>query len=159
MYLEDGTTWLRYIRYADDFILGFAGTKREAIEIKEKIANFLKTIKLTLSEEKTLITNAREKRARFLNYEIATSWSNTRISKSRGGDRRAINGNIKLNVPADVVDKWKARVTKAGKVIQRAELLKRSDYDIVAMYEAQVQGLINYYELAHDGKYKMRNVQ
>jgi retron-type reverse transcriptase len=32
---------LRYCRYADDMLLGFTGPKAEAIEIKEKISNFL----------------------------------------------------------------------------------------------------------------------
>ncbi|MEM9824893.1 MAG: hypothetical protein AAF985_27665, partial [Bacteroidota bacterium] len=32
---------LRYCRYADDFILGFVGTKSEAREIKARISHFL----------------------------------------------------------------------------------------------------------------------
>ena len=60
---------LRYCRYADDFILGFSGPKTEAIEIKQKIQDFLNTLKLTLSAEKTLITHATTSRARFLGYE------------------------------------------------------------------------------------------
>jgi retron-type reverse transcriptase len=59
---------LRYIRYADDFALGFIGPKSEALEIKAKISVFLTTLKLTLSAEKTLITHAVEGRARFLGY-------------------------------------------------------------------------------------------
>jgi group II intron reverse transcriptase/maturase len=37
---------LRYIRYADDVLLGFDGPKKEAVEIKERLAVFLQTIKL-----------------------------------------------------------------------------------------------------------------
>ena len=33
---------LRYVRYADDWLLGFAGPRHEAEEIKEKIAAFLR---------------------------------------------------------------------------------------------------------------------
>ena len=51
------------------FILGFSGPKTEAIEIKQKIQDFLNTLKLTLSAEKTLITHATTGRARFLGYE------------------------------------------------------------------------------------------
>src|SRR2546425_13291456 len=58
---------LRYVRYADDFLLGFAGPMTEAKEIKDKITTFLGTeLKLTLSAEKTLITHANTDRARFL---------------------------------------------------------------------------------------------
>jgi hypothetical protein len=47
------------VRYADDTLLGFAGPKAEAEEIKERLAQFLRgEIKLELSPEKTLITQA-----------------------------------------------------------------------------------------------------
>jgi len=45
---------LFYLRYADDFLLGFAGTIAEARESREKLRKFLETLKLELSEEKTL---------------------------------------------------------------------------------------------------------
>lgn len=51
---------LRYVRYADDFILGFIGSMAEARDIKAKLEVFLReTLKLELSGEKTLITHAR----------------------------------------------------------------------------------------------------
>jgi len=50
---------LRYIRYADDFLLGFTGPRAEAEEIKQKLSEFLGTeLELTLSDEKTRITHA-----------------------------------------------------------------------------------------------------
>ena len=59
---------LRYCRYADDFLLGFVGTKEEAEEIKQRLSVFLKEeLKLELSEAKTLITHAKTETARFLN--------------------------------------------------------------------------------------------
>src|SRR5437016_2578099 len=43
---------LRYVRYADDFLLGYAGTRAEATAIKEKVATFLdRQLHLTLSAE------------------------------------------------------------------------------------------------------------
>jgi group II intron reverse transcriptase/maturase len=51
---------LRYLRYADDTLLGFAGPKAEAEQIKARLSQFLHDdLKLELSEEKTLITHAR----------------------------------------------------------------------------------------------------
>jgi retron-type reverse transcriptase len=44
---------LRYIRYADDFLLGFIGSKAEAQEIKEELGDYLATLGLTMSKEKT----------------------------------------------------------------------------------------------------------
>ncbi|MEU9247907.1 reverse transcriptase/maturase family protein, partial [Streptomyces sp. NPDC048385] len=62
---------LRYVRYADDILLGFSGPKAEAVEIKQRIGEFLRDeLKLELSTEKTLITHARTEKARFLGYDI-----------------------------------------------------------------------------------------
>jgi reverse transcriptase-like protein len=64
---------LRYVRYADDWALGFSGPRTEAEEIKREIRDFLQeTLRLELSEEKTLITHARTGAAKFLGYEIVS---------------------------------------------------------------------------------------
>jgi hypothetical protein len=64
---------LRYVRYADDFLLGFAGPEAEAKQVKEEIREFLRDeLKLEQSEAKTLVTHARTEKAKFLNYEVHT---------------------------------------------------------------------------------------
>jgi group II intron reverse transcriptase/maturase len=64
---DPGYRRLRYCRYADDTLLGFAGPKAEAEEIKQRLAAFLRDdLRLELSPDKTLITHARSQRARFL---------------------------------------------------------------------------------------------
>ena len=91
---------LRYVRYADDWLLGFAGPKHEAEEIKSKIATFLREeLKLELSQSKTLITHATSQAAHFLGYEIKAQHSNTKITRGR----RAVNGAIGLFVPQTVI--------------------------------------------------------
>src|SRR5713226_9805874 len=56
---DPGYRRLRYVRYADDFLLGLAGPKFEAEEIKARLGEFLRdTLKLELSKTKTLITHA-----------------------------------------------------------------------------------------------------
>jgi len=51
---------INYVRYADDWIVGVTGSNALAEEIKEKIGQFLKSkLNLTLSQEKTRITSAR----------------------------------------------------------------------------------------------------
>jgi hypothetical protein len=60
------------VRYADDWLLGFAGPKHEAEEIKSEIGLFLREkLKLDLSDAKTMITHATTKAARFLGYDPA----------------------------------------------------------------------------------------
>ena len=67
---DEGYHRLVYVRYADDFMLGIIGTKREAKEAKAKVGAFLQEMKLTLSNAKTKITHATKGRARFLGYDI-----------------------------------------------------------------------------------------
>ena len=49
-----------YVRYADDFVVLWNGTKAEAHAIKQEMGEFLRTMGLTLSEEKTKVTHTTE---------------------------------------------------------------------------------------------------
>ena len=136
---------LRYVRYADDFLLGLTGPKCEAEEIKLRLQQFLRDeLKLTLSSEKTLITHARTEKARFLGYEICVSHNN---DHKVNGVRKS-NGNVCLLVPADVIAKKLAKFTEAGRVIPRSDLINERPLDIVARYQAEWRGLVQYYQLA-----------
>jgi Reverse transcriptase (RNA-dependent DNA polymerase) len=104
---DPGYRRLGYVRYCDDFLLGFAGPKHEAEEIKAKIRAFLRDeLKLELSEPKTLITHAASQAARFLGYEIRTQRADTKITRGR----RMVNGKIGLFVPRDVIRERCARL-------------------------------------------------
>jgi len=137
---------LRYVRYADDFLLGFAGPMTEANEIKDRIATFLETeLKLTLSAEKTLITHAQTSRARFLGYEIRVQESPT---KHDDYGRRVGNGKVGMYIPEDVILAKRKRYMRDGKAIHRPELLNDSEYDTIVRYQGEYRGLVNYYGLA-----------
>jgi group II intron reverse transcriptase/maturase len=137
---------LKYVRYADDTLLGFAGPKSEAEEIKRTLGNFLRdTLKLELSQEKTLITHAATQPARFLGYDIIASFRNDRIS-SRG--QRDLNGNIRLRLPAEIVEKKRAQYKHKGKPLRRMRLASQTDYTILDTYQAEYRGLYQYYQLA-----------
>lgn len=136
---------LRYVRYADDFLLSFAGPKAEAEDIKARIAAFLRTeLHLTLAEEKTLITHPSD-RARFLGYEIGIQFSQTRFDSRR---RRTVNGKVGLYIPDDVIQTKRQDYPRDGKVMHRAELLNDSEYDIIVRYQGEYRGLVNYYGMA-----------
>ncbi len=142
---------LWYCRYADDFLFGLIGTKDEAENIKQRTRQFLSTIELDLSEEKTLITHAVTEKARFLNYEIGYMQADNCISMSKAGfTRRYANGKLWLSVPKDVIIRWTSKVCKGNKVKYRAGLMNISEYEIIRTYETELQGLINYYCLAHN---------
>jgi group II intron reverse transcriptase/maturase len=138
---------LHYVRYADDWLLGFAGPRQEAEEIKTAIAGYLRdNLKLTLSDEKTLITHASTEAARFLGYGIVNQQDNSMHT----AQRRSINGRIGLRVPASVVRKTCARYARKGKITHRTELLEDSDYSIVARYQQEYRGTVQYYLLAYN---------
>jgi len=119
---------LRYIRYADDELLGFTGPKAEAEEIKERLTRFLRDeLKLELSQDKTLITHARTRAARFLGYDIITQHG-TRLTRGR----RAVNGGIGLRVPPDVIKAKTAPYLKRGKPAHRSAWIKDDDHTIVS---------------------------
>lgn len=147
---------LKYIRYADDFILGFAGPKREAEEIKAKIAEFLQeTLKLDLSEEKTLITHGRNGKARFLGYDLQVGHNDT----YRSNNRRSVNAGIRLLVPDSVVTDHTKRYRLKGRTRRRPELLNDSDFAIVNHYQSRFRGLANFYQFAHDRSGKLSRLK
>lgn len=77
-------------------MVGIWGTKEYARGLREDIRDFLESLKLKLSMEKTLITNARTKRAKFLGTYVTKSWvKGTIMSKGTGSVKKRIPaGNI-----------------------------------------------------------------
>ncbi|HEL1628339.1 TPA: reverse transcriptase domain-containing protein [Streptococcus suis] len=139
---------LRYVRYADDFILGFTGSKAEAKAIKKQIGDFLNTkLSLELSQEKTLITHATGESAKFLGYEIKSQRVNDYIDNK---GRRSANGVIALFVPASVIESKCRQYMKNGKAIHRNNLLNDDDFSIVQTYQQEYRGLVQYYILAQN---------
>jgi group II intron reverse transcriptase/maturase len=144
---------LKYCRYADDFALGWTGTRQEAEEIKKKIQIFLQTLNLELSAGKTLITHATSQKARFLGYDISVIQDNNKLTKNKKTAQlisRTRNGKISLSVPQEIAKTWTNKLTRKGKPIHRAELINCSDYEIILTYGLEFQGLCNYYAMAHN---------
>lgn len=93
-----------------------AGPKAFAQELKTKIAKFLnEELKLELSQEKTLITNAAKGKAFFLGTEIqrisSVNGEIKRYKNSRGHPQRIPTSAVVMNAPiARIVD----RLVKRG---------------------------------------------
>jgi len=139
---------LRYVRYADDWLLGFNGPRAEAEEIKQALREFLREIlKLDLSEEKTLITHARTSAAKFLGYQVISQHADDKLDR-RG--QRQVNEMVSLRVPNAVIEQKCALHMRRGKPAQRSELLDDSDYSIVSKYQSEYRGLVQYYLLAQN---------
>ncbi|NTU80801.1 MAG: maturase [Chloroflexales bacterium] len=138
---------LRYVRYADDWMLGFIGPRHEAEEIKRRISAYLRTsLQLTLSEEKTLITHARTQAAKFLGYELVTQHADDKHNRRQ----RNVNGRIGLRVPLRVIEAQCARYMRNGKPMHRPELMVETDFSIVAHYQQVYRGVVQYYLLAQN---------
>ncbi|WP_421433005.1 group II intron reverse transcriptase/maturase [Solwaraspora sp. WMMB335] len=142
---DPGFRRLHCARYADDTLLGFAGPKAEAEQIKARLAAFLRDdLKLELSQEKTLITHARTQAARFLGYEITVHHNDRKVTRGR----RSANGVVGLRVPPAVIKAKSAPYLARGKPERRARLINDDDHTIVNTYAAEYRGIVQYYLLA-----------
>ncbi len=71
--------------------MGIWSGKAEAASLKKEIQEFLQSLKLELSEEKTLITNAGERSARFLGVLL-------KRRSNKGGRYTVKRGSGKMNL-------------------------------------------------------------
>lgn len=158
--MDESYRRLKYIRYADDFILGVIGSKEEAQRIKEDIKSFLSaSLALELSEEKTLITHT-GKSAKFLGYEITVTRDNHQRRDVRGCLRRTYGKRVRLNVSmATLRDKlleYGAMEIKLrnGKEVWkpkcRSGLIFNDDLEILDRYNRETVGFCNYYLIANN---------
>jgi AI2M/AI1M-like, HNH endonuclease/Type II intron maturase len=144
---DPGFRRLKYVRYADDFLLGFIGPRSEAEEIKLRLEVFLRDhLKLELSQAKTLITHARTGTARFLGYEVHTLHNDRKQTKGR----RSVNARIGFRVPKDVVEDKCQEYTEQGEPIYRPELMKERVFSIISDYQAEYRGVVEYYRMAYN---------
>lgn len=153
---------LTFVRYADDWLVGVCGTKQDCLELKAEIAAFLQSeLKLTLSEEKTLITHS-SKNVRFLGYDICVRRNQEvkghRMSSGTWRQSRSLHMKVALTIPhrekieSFLFAKGVIRQKPNGEFvpIHRPGLLNLSDSEIVEHYNAEARGLCNYYNLACD---------
>ena len=136
---------LHYVRYADDFLLGFAGSKQEAEEIKGLLTKFLQSrLKLDLSKEKTLVTHAYLDSPRFLGYEIE------RILEENTRNPNTGAREFKLGVSAKAVKERCELYKRSGKTVPVFELINLGDYKIVSLFHQRFSGCVQYYRFAHN---------
>jgi group II intron reverse transcriptase/maturase len=147
---------IRYIRYADDFIIGVNGSKKDCQQIKRQLSEFIsRNLKMELSEEKTLITHSNTY-ARFLGYGIRVR----RDSQLKQGGAthctmRTLNNKAEFCVPLnDKIMKFlfEKRVIRQVngqiKPIHRNSLLRSTVLEVVSAYNAELRGICNYYHMA-----------
>lgn len=148
---------IKYIRYADDFIIGVKGSREDCQCIKGKLSEFISScLKMELSEEKTLITHSSEC-ARFLGYDIRVRRNDTlKPSGSKKTKKRTMNNHTELLIPFD--DKIRKFIFDKGIAVQKKDstlfpvhrnsLIRSTDLEIVTVYNNELRGICNYYKLA-----------
>lgn len=152
---------IAYVRYADDWLIGLWGEKKDAKKLKEQIKIFLKGIKLDLSEEKTLITNARSDRAKFLGVLVKRIASNKGIScKVKVGEhsKRIPTGNTWMTAPiTEIIQrlrsrdylKWKGTKWDPNSIPQLIPLPVK---DIILRFRTVLAGFLNYFSFVNNRK-------
>ena len=146
---------IKYVRYADDFIIGVKGSKEECECIKSELTKFIGVIlKMELSQEKTLVTHSSEY-ARFLGYDICIRRNNEVRGTATGNTQRSLSGTVELCIPlSDKIEKylWKIKAVrvKDGTLfpIERTALVGMSELEIISSYNAELRGICNYYGIA-----------
>jgi group II intron reverse transcriptase/maturase len=151
---------LKYVRYADDWLCGVIGSKEDCKKIKEDIKNFLnEKLHLELSEEKTLITNAKDK-AHFLSFDIRVRQSNLAKRDKIGRLVRNYTGRVVLEVSTEsirnkLLDCKVMKITthkgkEVWKAISKYSLKDCDDLEILDYYNSEIRGFYNYYCIANN---------
>jgi len=158
--MDDSFKRLKYVRYADDFLIGVIGSKEDSQIIKEDIRNFLESkLKLELSDDKTLITHT-ERTAIFLGYGIFVNKSNLAKRDSKGRLQRVYNKKVRLMIPRDTI---KTKLVEIGileikchngkeqwKPRENRKHFHNDDLEILQIYNQQIRGFHNYYAIANN---------
>jgi hypothetical protein len=122
------------VRYADDFVI-ITDTRAHAEQWKAKLQVFLQNrLKLTLSTEKTLITDVRRKHIKFLGYEFKMIPGNSK----KGYITKTIPDRDRLQRKVDSIAE---NIKKIPWNYSREQLIGE-----INRINSQVRGIIQYYQ-------------
>ena len=146
---------IKYVRYADDFIIGISGSRADCTEIRTKIRDFLKeNLKLNLNLDKTKITHASYESALFLGYRVHI----TKVFKMPV--RKNAKGTVTRLTPRPVLDAPIAERVKqlcetgfarrGGVPTRNGKFINLSLPDLINHFRAIERGVLNYYAIANN---------
>ena len=133
---------VKYVRYADDFLIGLIAPKSYAVELKRKIKDFLQTkLSLRLSDEKTTITHAADEDVAFLGYILRKGYGRFSKFKSRPFDSAL---RVFMNTEG-MLKKLQENglCTAKGYPIGISRLFRESPQDIIKYGNQVLRGLLN----------------
>src|ERR1700723_1849444 len=137
---------LMYVRYADDWIIAVNGSYSDTKDILEKVTIYLKDLGLTVSPNKTKITNTYKENALFLGTNISHSKAVT-YSLHRKGTLQRNSGFLVLNAPMDRIYQ---KLSEAGFMSNhrgksRISWLSLEIRQIINLANSIIRGYENYY--------------
>nr|YP_009710026.1 hypothetical protein [Coleochaete scutata]QFU80131.1 hypothetical protein [Coleochaete scutata] len=149
-----------YIRYADDFVVLMSGTKKEAMRMQASMRNFLKkSLRLELSEDKTLVSHVAKTGFHFLGAHCKRTRSKHRVmhirrirgvmTKQRSTERLRICAPIERLIEK-LKEKGFVKRNSRGEYnpTVRRDLTAWDHSSILQFYNHKTQGTLNYYTFA-----------
>jgi len=142
-------TKMKYLRYANDFIIGIRGNEEMAIQIKREIALYLKeNLLIDLSDEKTKISNFQKWGIKFLGVYLRQITPRNEIIYHNSKPYKRINSKINLYVSkSEIIQKLKDKgfISGEGKPQAKSTWIFNDHETIVLKYNALINGLLDYY--------------
>jgi len=158
-YNDPSYTRVKFLRYADDVIVGVIGPKSLAEQVREEMSVFLKEdLKLELNQQKTVITHPATERAQFLGYLFQTAsprWRRRNLQR-KGSPHNVIQtvktttSNITLLVPLRNIDEKLKKYMKNGQPACMNGFINQPVDHIIEHYNGVLRGWYNYYQLAEN---------
>ena len=155
---DPGFVRVKYIRYADDWIVGVTGPRSLAEQIKDDIQTFLwDVLKLQLSQEKTVITHAKTEEAFFLGtrLQVGSVNSNPLVTHCHHGHRhyrrRCTGWSPLMRAP---IKKLVERLHQKGFCDGEGVARSKTNWvclevkHIIELFNSTNWGLLNYYRFA-----------
>ena len=150
---------IKYVRYADDWLIGVIGNHELAEKIKNRVGEFLKDkLALTLSQDKTRITNARTEEAEFLGYRIrrGRARDSQKVTASTNGSgrrfkRRSTGMEVVLKAPMDrLIKRLASKGFCDGKGVpkHKAGWTVLDEDQIISLYSSMNRGIQQFYRPA-----------
>lgn len=147
---------MKYIRYADDFVILTIGTRDEAVMIKNNVKEFLSShCGVDLNTDNTVITNLRDDNFKFLGAEITKLERNTTFIRKRSTSRILATGRLLIKAPIKTLlqkmkeKKFIRQINDQSYVPQHIGYLTNlSHYDIISHYNSKIYGILNFFSFA-----------
>lgn len=135
------------VRYADDWVL-VTNSRANAEKLRYRISEYLRvTLKLELSQEKTVITNLRKKCVKFLGFEYkvvkgkAKKGFHPRIHADRGKVKAKV-GAIRQKMRKEFRSLWTDKHGDSHRHLRETLVQK------INLINTQIRGVIKYYSIA-----------